>query len=215
LRYFFLGAHYRGPVNFDLERLADGRIVFPGLDEAERRIEYIYATREALIVAAAGTQPSAGGDGARAATVREAPERVLSALDNDLNTAVALRIVGEVARVGNELVQQVAKRKHDPHQRNAGQALAAATVAALDRCCGPLGLMQATPQDFFARTRARRLKLRGLDGGAIEAKVLERTRARAARDFARADAIRAELEQMGVELQDVPGDDRTVWKVSI
>ena len=33
----------------------------------------------------------------------------------------------------------------------------------------------------------------------------ERTDARAAKDFAQADAIRKELDAMGVELQDVPG----------
>ncbi len=54
LRYFLLGAHYRGPVNFDVEKLADGRVVFPGVDEAERRVEYLYVTREALLVAAGG-----------------------------------------------------------------------------------------------------------------------------------------------------------------
>ena len=47
-RYFFLGAHYRGPVNFDLEKLADGRVVFGSVDEAERRVDYLYGTRDAL-----------------------------------------------------------------------------------------------------------------------------------------------------------------------
>ena len=65
-----------------------------------------------------------------------------------------------------------------------------------------MGLMQAPADEFFARTQARRLKLRGLDAAAIEAKVKERGPARAAKDFARADAIRAELTAMGVEVQD-------------
>ena len=46
LRYFLLGTHYRGPLSFDLEKLAtDGRVVFPGIDEAERRVEYLYDTQ--------------------------------------------------------------------------------------------------------------------------------------------------------------------------
>ena len=45
LRYLFLGAHYHAPVSFDLDKQPDGRVVFPGLDEAERRVEYLYATR--------------------------------------------------------------------------------------------------------------------------------------------------------------------------
>ena len=35
--------HYRGPIQFDTEK-KDGRVVFPGVDEAERRVDYLYAT---------------------------------------------------------------------------------------------------------------------------------------------------------------------------
>jgi cysteinyl-tRNA synthetase len=74
--------------------------------------------------------------------------------------------------------------------------------------------MQATGDAFASRTRERRLGIRGLDANAIDAKVKERTDARAAKDFARGDAIRAELAAMGVELLDTPGG-ATAWKVSI
>jgi cysteinyl-tRNA synthetase len=213
LRYFLLGVHYRSPVNFDVEKLAGGRVVFPGLDEAERRIEYLYTTREAMLAFAAGARPSTRGVREQAKTVGDAPERVLAALDDDLNTSVALGAVAELARVGNEIVQQGPKLKRDPAAHEAARALAAATADALDACCGPLGLMQADADEFFARTRARRLALRGLNAAAIVAKVKEREDARAAKDFARADAIRAELAQQGVEFQDAPGGG-TTWRVA-
>jgi cysteinyl-tRNA synthetase len=38
LRYSFLTAHYRGPLCFDIDKTEDGEPVFPGVDEAERRI---------------------------------------------------------------------------------------------------------------------------------------------------------------------------------
>src|SRR3954471_11458955 len=47
-RWFLLAAHYRGPIQFDTEQLADGRVVFPGVDEAERRVDYLFATVERL-----------------------------------------------------------------------------------------------------------------------------------------------------------------------
>jgi cysteinyl-tRNA synthetase len=216
LRYFFLGAHYHGPIEFDLEKLPEGRVVFPGLDEAERRVEYLYASRDAAMAAAGGAstlaRPADSSD-ARATLLREAPERVLSALDSDLNTSVALSVVGEVARVANEIVQEHSKRKKDPKALADLSALAAAAVATLDTCCRPLGLMQTPADAFFARARERRLKLRGLDAAVIDAKVKERIDARAAKDFARGDAIRAELAALGVELKDVPGG--TTWRISI
>jgi cysteinyl-tRNA synthetase len=216
LRYFMLGAHYRGPLNFDLERLADGRIIFPGLDEAERRIDYLYAAREALLTAAAGSnEESAWPEGPQSACVREAPERVMTALDNDLNTSVALAAIGELARVGNEIALSVPKLRKDARAEGAMKALAAGAVQALDACCRPLGLMLASAEEFFVRTRARRLKLRGLSAADIEARVHERSSARAAKEFARSDAIRAELTRLGVELQDAVGGSGTTWKVMV
>jgi cysteinyl-tRNA synthetase len=215
LRYFLLGAHYRGPVDFDLEKLADGRVVFPGLDEAERRVEYLYVTRDALVAAAAGSPPALPGLGAHAETVREAPERVLSALENDLNTSIALSVIGELARVGNELALQVSRLKKDERASAVARAFASAAVESLDASCRPMGLMQSTGESFFARTRERRLKVRGLDASVIDATVKERAGARAAKDFARADAIRAKLAESGVELQDTPGGGATTWRVVI
>jgi cysteinyl-tRNA synthetase len=213
LRYFFLGVHYHGPVNFDVEKRPDGRVVFPVLDEAERRVEYLYETRAALEEAASGATASIDEPSAAASVARNAPARVLAALDNDLNTSVALSVIAELAQAGNDLMQQSKKGAREARRQSNTRALSAAAVQALDACCRPLGLMQAPPAEFFARTRARRLRLRGLDASAIAAKVQERTDARAARDFARADSIRKELAEQGVELQDTPGGGETKWKV--
>jgi cysteinyl-tRNA synthetase len=213
LRYFLLGAHYRGPIEFDLQKLPDGRVVFPGIDEAERRVEYLYTTRASLAAAAAGAKPAAAGDGPQAKTVRGAVDRVLSALDNDMNTSVALSAIADLAHAGNEVALQVTRVKRDAKAADAARSLAAAALEALDACCRPMGLLQTPTDEFHARTQARRLKVRGLDPAAIEAKVEERVAARAAKDFARADALRAELTAMGVELQDVPGSGKTAWRV--
>jgi cysteinyl-tRNA synthetase len=215
VRYFFLGQHYRSPVNFVLDKLPEGRIVLPGIDEAERRVDYLYATREALLAAAAGATPAAEGDSPQAGVVRAAAQNVLAALDDDLNTSVALSVVAELAKVGNEIVTLAASRKKDAKEGAAARSLAAAAAIAISAACVPLGLMQASAQEFFARTRARRLRVRGLDESAIAAKVALRKLARAGRDFARADAIRAELTEIGIELQDVPGSGETTWRVTI
>ena len=215
LRYFLCVAHYRGPVSFDVVTLPDGRVVFPGIDEAERRVEYLYVTRDALVAAAGGMRAGDEGPGVQAKVVRQAANRVLIALDNDLNTSVALSVVAELAKVGNDVVMQVQKQRKDPAAQAVSRALAAAAVESLDACCAPLGLLQASGEEFFARTRARRLKLRGLDPAAVEAKVKQRVTAREAKDFARADAVRTELTALGVELQDVPGGGGTTWRVTI
>lgn len=214
LRYFVLGAHYHGPIDFDLDKLTDGRIVFPGIDEAERRVEYLHLTREALVGLASHAAASAHGEDVQARTIREAPDRLLAALDNDLNTSVALSVLGEVARLGNEIVKQAGRARNDATALARLRGLAAAAADALDTCARPLGLMQSPADEFFSRAKERRLRLRGLDAAWIDAKVKERNDARSSKDFARSDGIRAELAQRGVELQDVPGSE-TAWKVVV
>ena len=54
----------------------------------------------------------------------------------------------------------------------------------------------------------------GADAGTtarVEELLAERTRLRAARDFAGADAVRAELERMGVVVEDHP--QGTIWRL--
>jgi cysteinyl-tRNA synthetase len=214
-RYFCLGTHYRGPLNFDVEKLADGRVVFPGVDEAERRVEYLYSTRDALVRAAAGADEDAAVPKALEAyakIVTEAPEKVLEALDKDLNAPSALAVLAELGKTANEIVLQMNKLKRDPVALAGAKALAVRAIESLDACCRPLGLMQASFEEFSARVRERRLRLRGLDAAAIEAKVRARSEARAAKDFAKADAIRKELTEMGVEVLDA--GSASTWRVT-
>ncbi len=213
-RYFVLGTHYRGPLSFDVEKHPDGRVTFPGLDEAERRMDYLYATRDALVSLAADAEPGEPNIlQGQAQIVAEAKEKVLEALDRDLNTPVALSVLAELGKAGNEIVMQAPKMRKDPAKNEALKKLAASAVRALDAACAPLGLMQAKSDAYWARTRERRLRLRGLDASAIDAKVAERGEARKAKDFAKADAIRKELGEVGVEIFDAA--DTSSWKIAL
>ncbi len=213
-RYFLLGTHYRGPLLFDIETIKDGRVIFPGVDEAERRVEYMYNTRDLLVAAAEGKEPKVGnvlqGQGK---IIDEAPVKVLAALDRDLNTPQALAVLAELAKAANEVVIQIGKLKKEKPVQDAARQLAASAINALDGACAPLGLMQATSEQFIARSRARRLRVRGLDEKSINGKVIARTEARSTKDFARADALRKELSEMGVDVLDT--QDASTWRVMI
>jgi cysteinyl-tRNA synthetase len=80
----------------------------------------------------------------------------------------------------------------------AGDAQAAAGLRAAGTV---LGLFNATPQSWFQG---------GADAGGIEARIEARRAARAARDFAAADAIRRALEDEGILLEDSPTG--TIWR---
>ncbi|GAB6196392.1 cysteine--tRNA ligase [Lysobacter xanthus] len=122
------------------------------------------------------------------------PASVEAALDDDLNTPQVLAIVNETAREARALLAS-------------SQPDAAELAALKTRLLGAglaLGLLQQAPADWFARGSAEGDDVR------IAALVDERVAAKAARDFARADAIRDQLAAEGVLLEDTPGGVR--WR---
>jgi cysteinyl-tRNA synthetase len=112
--------------------------------------------------------------------------RFKAAMDEDFGTPEAMAVLFELA---NEI--------------NRGQGALAAQLRALG---GVLGLLGRDPKAFLQREDAAG----GLSAEAIDALIAERSAARKARDFARADAIRGELEAAGVLLED--GAAGTTWR---
>jgi cysteinyl-tRNA synthetase len=217
LRYFLLTVHYRGPIAFDTEKLADGRVVFPGVVEAERRVDYLYQAAARLM---AMDVPSPGGTAPAkmprdllpfSKLVADARPRVTAALDDDLNTPVALAVLAELAKAANELADLVQKRKKDPEIQRIAPFISAQLLVALRAAAEPLGLLPSSPDAYRARTQQQRLAILGMTPEQIEARLAERTAARQAKDFARGDAIRKELEALGIEVADSP--EGTTWRV--
>jgi cysteinyl-tRNA synthetase len=119
------------------------------------------------------------------------PASIEAALDDDLNTPAAL---AEIARIAGE-----ARKATSTEDKAAlkAQLLGAGMV---------LGLLQQAPADWFARGAS------GDDDARIQALVDERGAAKQARDFARADAIRQQLADEGILLEDTPQGVRWVRK---
>ena len=118
-------------------------------------------------------------------------DRLDAALSDDLNTPQALVALDEM----------LADKKLSPADRRA-------TLTHFDAALG-LNLSALSRANLRVRPVAATL-----DEAAIEAKLDERKDARAAKDFARSDAIRDELIATGIEVMD--GDPlRWEWKVSL
>lgn len=125
------------------------------------------------------------------------PEAVEFALADDLNTPAALaeisRLAGEARAAQREFVQasgDAAVAQATAKARNAKAELLGAGAA--------LGLLQQHPEAWFGKGTAND------DDARIDALVAERTAAKKARDFARADAIRDGLAAAGIVLEDTP-----------
>jgi cysteinyl-tRNA synthetase len=72
---------------------------------------------------------------------------------------------------------------------------------------GLLGLLQQMPRTYLQSGAGPVIE--GLDAAVIEQRIQDRASAKKARDYAAADAIRAELAAQGVELKDTP--QGTTW----
>jgi cysteinyl-tRNA synthetase len=123
-----------------------------------------------------------------AATVAD---RFMAALLDDLNTPDALaELNSEAKRLANAADAAAARD-------SAGKLLAAGAL---------LGLFQQDPVQWLAGDT------RGFDDVLIEQLIAERNAARKARNFARADAIRSQLQALDITLEDVA--DGTRWRRS-
>jgi cysteinyl-tRNA synthetase len=200
---------------FESEKLGDGRVIFPGVDEAERRIDHAFSALARLETLAQSEVTAHDKLAPELLEYRDAAERAQAqaeaALDDDLNTPVALASLVELTRLGHELSDLATKRKRDIAFAGGAGVAARALLAAIERIGSLLGLLLVTPAAYAERTRERRLRLRKLDPAEIDAKIAERTAARKTKDFARSDEIRAELTAQGLELQD--GPTGTTWSV--
>jgi cysteinyl-tRNA synthetase len=203
LRIFLLSSHYRSPVDFSRESMA----------EAERGLERLYQTvgqveERVGLVTEKDVLPT--GEGSEFKELRDLIEdasgRFQEEMDDDFNTAAALGHLFELSRALNRF-QDGLSGKPEP----AEQDLLAQGVHRLRECAAVLGLLQQSPKDFFREHNRLFLAAMDLKEEEVEKLVAERTQARKDKNWARADEIRDTLAAMSIILEDRP--DGTRWRV--
>jgi cysteinyl-tRNA synthetase len=188
IRYFMLASHYRGPINYSLDNL----------DQADAALERLY---NALL----DVEP------ARAPATTEATRRFIAAMDDDLNTPVAIAELQGLARAINT------------HKAAGERAAAAAAASELIELGRRLGLLALAPQEFLRKAPKLRSEtgpgaaaidrnVESLSDAQIEALIDERMAARKAKNFSDSDRIRDLLAAHGIVLEDRAGGQRTLWR---
>jgi len=170
IRLALMNAHYRQPLDWSEETIGSAR----------RMLDRLYGAVRGIDVS----------DAARASAV--APDTLVSALEDDLNTPKAMAEFFALARKLNKTSETVDREQ-----------LAATMYAAGNL----MGLLQNNPDDWFAGDVEGELS-----GSEIEALLDKRRAARDMRDFKAADTIRDRLADAGIRIED--GPDGTTWRRS-
>ncbi len=158
------------------------------INYSEAQLTQADETLLGLYRALAGAGADGRADPATVSLFREA-------MDDDFNTPEAFAVLQGVARELN-----TAKGEG----RDAMAADLAATMRELGRL---LGLLQQEPEAYLKRG----VGAQGLEDGAIDALIVARRAARAAKNFAEGDRIRDHLAAAGIVIEDKPGG-LTQWR---
>jgi len=185
-RYFLLGGHYRSQMRFSLEALKGARNARRSLMDRIRALS-----------ADVGKEGRAEGSAEAAAGHMDAFD---AAIRDDLNSPRALAALWGLLRDGN-----VAPRAALDAAFGMDEVLGLALRGVVE------GSSPAAPDAGAPDARVGGLPREEIDY--IEGIVAERAAAKAARDFARADALRDGLRERGVTLEDGPGG--TTWRSAV
>ena len=191
VKLLMLGTHYRKDVLFTEDSLG----------KAQERLAYYYESlRAADAFLAANPARDTAPDAPFVCALRSA---FSEAMDDDFNTS---RVIGEFAGAFKTLNERVMETVRPAGER---AAEVAQLTAALRELGAILGLFGRDPKQVELDLKALKGKQSGVDSQAVEALIVLRNTARAARDFARADALRKELDDLGVVIKD--SKDGTTW----
>ena len=184
VRQFILTSHYRSTLDFSDEALHAAQSGYDKLTDA------VIAVRKHIKNAPKG--PTAGDVESRLKTLKEKFE---TAMNDDLNTSIALSVMFELANLANE---QIAKNA------------TVETLAAIDNMFTKLGgdVLGIIKEQYQQDSVGNETMLDKLVAVLIE----QRKTAKQNKDFATADAVRKKIEEIGIVLEDKPGGV-TGWRM--
>nr|WP_314070379.1 cysteine--tRNA ligase [uncultured Campylobacter sp.] len=185
LRFYLLSSHYRANFNYSIADLL----------ASKKRLDKIYRLKKRVrdVLAPATGQNSTSELPATEVKFRS---EMMEFLSDDLNTSGALAVLGNFVASANEALDRAPKDK----------ALKAQIAANLEFAKQTLGILYEDETEYF------RFGVSEQQRAQIEDLIKQRAQAKAEKNFASADAIRARLTDMKIEVMDTPSG--TVWEVA-
>lgn len=183
IRQLVLNSHYRSPLDFSDAALGAAQSGF------DRITETVIALRKRL------KQPTEDKvDEDVAQQLQQFKEKFEAAMNDDLNTAIALSVMFDLVRLANKLLED--------------SNTTSDTLNAVDDLFTKLG------GDVLGIVKQEYAKVSGMDNELVEKLVdiviEQRSEARKDKDFTKSDQLRAKLDEVGIVLEDK--SDGTGWR---
>ena len=196
VRFFLLSTHYRSPIEFSDTQL----------NEAEATLDKYYSTLVRILdfigQETDSLAPLSKAGNLFSELLSSFSKKFEEAMDDDFNTAMAIGHIFELIRELNKFLDSMPSGARD-------RALILTAQEKLSEAGAVLHLFGRSPQEWYASLM--QVKGVGLSEAEIHRKISDRQDARRRKDWKLADAIRQELEDRGIILEDAK--ERTVWKV--
>ncbi len=205
VRFFVLQSHYRSPLDYSEEALKEARAALNRLYETLEKIRDLSASESASGTVKVNEDELPEKEKTLLEKVRTLPARFREAMDDDFNTARALGHLFETVRQVNAYLTTGFK---------AGPQTLFVLKESYRTFCevgSVLGILTENPSVYFEKDRMREAEKLGLKVDEIEALIAERLKARAEKNWKRADEIRSELAAKGIALKDTK--TATTWMV--
>jgi cysteinyl-tRNA synthetase len=196
LRYFLLGTHYRGPLDFSDK----------SIEEAKNALNGFY---NILVKRLAEPEEKTTADKRLTGVIERCRVAFREAMEDDFNTPVAIAALQGMRSGVNKLL--------DEGLSTEARKIAKAEFRSLGNC---LGLFQLDNWQFnlVIAPHSESLSITGFAPGLIneeneeiDRKLVERNEARKKKDFKKADEIRQFLAARGIVIEDKP-DGTSRWK---
>jgi len=184
IRQLLLNSHYRSPLDFSDAAL------FAAQSGYGKITETVKALRKRMEIANTGSI-----DEKIVEQLKQMREKFEAAMNDDLNTSVALSVMFELVRLSQSLLEDSGTTKE--------------TFNLIDVLFDRLGgdVLGIVKEDYQEDARADE----GLTDKLVKILIEQRKEARTNKDFAKADQLRNTLDDMGIVLEDKP--DMTTWRM--
>jgi len=184
IRQLILNSHYRSPLDFSDAAL------FAAQSGYEKIKQTVIALRKAMETAGQGQ-----ADTEITKQLAQLKEKFEAAMNDDLNTSIALSVMFELVRLGNTLLEDA---KHN-----------AETLKAVNDMFSRLGGdVLGIVKEQYPQTGAADDKMLDM---LVQSFIEQRAEARKNKDFAKADSVRDKLIEIGIVLEDKP--EGTTWRI--